>query len=169
MCTVMANRTYKYCRNASNKSEAFPCCKTKRKEVSDGLMAPLQGWPLFIAELKRVTINLHTVSESERERARRTSTCVWHSSSFDESRDLSASRFIITRSLIRRGCAVSLQHVYVLLFLRSSLSHLLLCDTESNLFISRGTRHTELGIERGNNRMSALRLITQLRLIRKLM
>lgn len=33
MCTARANRTYKYCRNASNKSEAFPCCKTKRSRV----------------------------------------------------------------------------------------------------------------------------------------
>lgn len=39
MCTVRTNRTYKYCRNASNKSEAFPCCKTKKeqdKRWSDG-------------------------------------------------------------------------------------------------------------------------------------
>lgn len=47
MCTVRANRTYKYCRNASNKSEAFPCCKTKRNRVSDGLMAAARVTPIY--------------------------------------------------------------------------------------------------------------------------
>lgn len=47
MCTARVNRTYKYCRNASNKSEAFPCWKTKRSRVSDGLMAAVRVTPIY--------------------------------------------------------------------------------------------------------------------------
>ena len=62
---------------------------------------PLQGWPLFIAELKRVTINLHAASAEERQHAsgipRRLTNLA-----------ISASRFIITHPLIRRGSVASL-------------------------------------------------------------
>jgi len=47
LCTARVNRTYKYCRNASNKSEAFPCCETKRSRISDGLMVAARVTPIY--------------------------------------------------------------------------------------------------------------------------
>jgi len=102
---------------------------------------PLQGWPLFIAKLKRVTINLHTVNASAEERQ--------HASGIPRrltNLAISASRFIITRPLIRRGSVASLHAstpANVLLLLASS-SYLSLNGSKSN-FIA--TRHTELAIE----------------------
>ena len=61
---VRTNRTYKYSWNASNKSHSFPGYGQNKKEqrVSDGPIAAKRVTPILIAELNRVTINLHTIA-----------------------------------------------------------------------------------------------------------
>lgn len=111
---------------------------------------PLQGWPLFIAELKRVTINLHTVNASAAEERQHASGIPRRLTNLA----ISASRFIITRPLIRRGSVVSL-HASTpanVLLLLTTLNHLLLNGSESN-FISRQ------GTKLGNDQISILRLV----------
>lgn len=64
----------------------------------------LQGWPLFIAELKRVTINLHAVNANAAEERQHASGIPRRLTNLA----ISALHFIITRPLIRRGSVVSL-------------------------------------------------------------